>query len=73
MVKAIAERNPRKYSLYTPATDIPICSEEEMRSARPDFLLIFPWYFLDEFLEREKVLREKGTKIIVPLPTFHII
>jgi len=73
MIKGIAERNSRKYGLYTPATDIPICSEDEMRDSRPDFLLIFPWYFLDEFLEREKPLRDQGTKIVVPLPTFHVI
>ena len=72
-IRAIAERNPLKYSLYTPGTSVPICSEEEMRNAKPDFLVVFPWYFLDEFKERESPLRAGGTKLVVPLPSFSII
>lgn len=65
---AVADRNPAKWGRATPGTRIPICSEEEMRRARPDFLLILPWHFLPEFLEREKELRAQGTRFIVPLP-----
>jgi hypothetical protein len=72
-IRAIAERNPLKYGLYTPGTDVPICSEEEMRSAKPDYLLIFPWYFLNEFIDREKALYEQGTKFVIPLPQFSTV
>lgn len=70
---AIAERNKLKHGLYTPGTNVRICSEEEMRAARPDYLMVFPWYFIDEFLVREKEIRDKGTKIVVPLPKFAVI
>lgn len=73
LVTAIAERNPRKYGLLTPGTNIPICSEADMRQAKPDFLVIFPWYFLNEFLVREQSLRDGGCKIIVPLPEVQIL
>jgi hypothetical protein len=72
-IRAIAERNPLKYGLLTPGTDVPICSEEEMRQAKPDFLVVFPWYFLDEFKAREKALLDDGTKLVVPLPSFSIL
>jgi len=72
-IRAIAERNPLKYGLYTPGTDVPICSEEEMRAANPDYLLVFPWYFLDEFVSREKELSSRGTKMVVPLPSFRVL
>jgi hypothetical protein len=70
---AIAERNPLKYGLFTPGTNVPICSEDEMRSAKPDFLVFFPWYFLDEFVTREKVIYDQGTRFVVPLPEFRVI
>ncbi|MBI3320303.1 MAG: class I SAM-dependent methyltransferase [Candidatus Omnitrophica bacterium] len=65
---AIADRNPAKVGRRTSGSRIPICSEEEMRAARPDDLLILPWHFLEEFVERERPLRDGGTRFIVPLP-----
>lgn len=70
---AIADRNPMKEGRFTPGTRIPICSEETMRQARPDLLLILPWHFLKEFLEREKALRAQGTRFIVPFPEVRIV
>ena len=69
---AIADRNPAKHWRRTLGTRIPICSEEEMRRARPDYLLILPWHFLDEFLERERELRASGTQFIVPFPQVRV-
>lgn len=70
---AIAERNPSKYGLYTPGTNIRICPEQEMRDANPDYLLIFPWYFFEEFKGREAALHDAGCKFILPLPNFSIV
>ena len=72
-VVAIAERNPDKFGLLTPGTDIPITSESTMRQARPDYLLVLPWHFLPEFLEREQAYLNAGGKIVVPLPEFRIL
>jgi cyclopropane fatty-acyl-phospholipid synthase-like methyltransferase len=70
---AIAERSPYKYGLRTIGTDIPIVSEERMRYAQPDYVLILPWHFIDEFVEREREYLEKGGAFIVPCPEFKII
>jgi hypothetical protein len=68
---AIAERNPDKYGLYTPGSNVRICPEAEMRADRPDYVLMFPWYFFDEFKSRESSLKDGGTRFLLPLPTFH--
>lgn len=70
---ALADRNPAKVGRATLGTSIPICSEEEMRQSRPDYLLVLPWHFLNEFLEREASLRASGTQFIVPFPVVHIV
>jgi len=73
LITAIAERNPQKWGLRTVGTNIPIISEEEMREAQPDYLLVLPWHFISEFKERESEYLNKGGKFIVPCPKFKII
>jgi len=73
LLTAIAERSPYKFGLQTVGTNIPICSEEEMRAANPDYLLVLPWHFLDEFVKREGDFIAKGGKLIVPCPKFAVI
>ena len=73
LVQAASERNPDKWEKHTVGTNIVIISEEESRKAKPDYYLILPWYFLDEFLEREKPFLLQGGKFIVPLPELKII
>jgi len=73
LIEGIAERSPYKFGLTTVGTNIPIYSEEEMRKANPDYLLILPWHFINEFALREKDYLGKGGKFIVPCPKFQII
>ncbi len=68
-----AERNPDKYGAFTLGTDIPIISEAESRAMKPDYYLVLPWHFKEEFIEREKETVANGTGLIFPLPTIEII
>jgi ubiquinone/menaquinone biosynthesis C-methylase UbiE len=72
-ITAIAERSPAKFGKFTVGTNIPIVSEKEMREAKPDYLLVLPWHFIKEFVERESEFLERGGKFIVPCPAFEII
>ena len=73
MVEYVAERNNKKYNLYTPGSNIKIISEALSRFYKPDFYLVLPWHFKNEILAREKEIRKKGTKFIFPLPKLKII
>jgi hypothetical protein len=73
LIDGIAERSPQKFGLKTVGTNIPIYSETEMRKAKPDYLLVLPWHFINEFRERESVFLKRGGKFIVPCPKFEII
>jgi hypothetical protein len=72
-ITAIAERSPYKFGLKTVGTQIPIVSEDEMRAAKPDYLLVLPWHFIDEFVSRESDYLKSGGKFIVPCPEIKII
>ncbi|MDH5729893.1 MAG: class I SAM-dependent methyltransferase, partial [Gammaproteobacteria bacterium] len=73
LIDFAAERNPDKYGALTLGTEIPIISEEESRKMKPDYYLVLPWHFKEEFLQREKKTIEAGTKLIFPLPQIDII
>jgi SAM-dependent methyltransferase len=72
LVEYAAERNPDKFGAHTLGTNIPIISEEESRAMNPDYYLVLPWHFKDEFLEREKQALKKGTGFIFPVPKVEI-
>jgi hypothetical protein len=73
MIDCAADRNPEKDGAKTIGTDIPIVSEEKSRAMKPDYYLVLPWHFREEFLVREKKLLDLGVGFIFPLPTIEII
>lgn len=72
-ITAIAERSPYKWGKKTVGSEIPIISEEDCRAAKPDYMLVLPWHFIDEFVKREREYLEAGGAFIVPCPEFKVI
>ncbi len=70
-IKYAVERNLNKVGKMT-STGIPIISEEEMRKAPPEFLLVLPWHFRDEIIKRETTFLNNGGQFVFPLPNFEI-
>jgi len=71
-LKYAVERNLNKVGKMT-CTGIEIISEETMRKNPPDYLLVLPWHFRNEIVEREKEYLNNGGKLIFPFPTFEIV
>lgn len=72
-IDAIAERSPYKFGLKTVGTLIPIVSEEEMRKINPEYTLVLPWHFIDEFEKREQNYINSGGTLVLPCPYFKLI
>jgi len=73
VIAGAAERNPDKWGMVTVGTRIPIISEAEARAAKPDYFLVLPWHFIEEFKAREQDYLSSTGKFIVPLPQFALI
>lgn len=72
-IVAASERNPDKFGKVTVGTHIPIVSEEQARAMKPDYFLVLPFHFIEEFQEREKEYLRRGGRFIVPFPHFNLI
>jgi NDP-4-keto-2,6-dideoxyhexose 3-C-methyltransferase len=73
VIAAAAERNEAKWGRVTVGTHIPIVSEEDARAQQPDFFLVLPWHFVEEFEQREKAFLLEGGRFILPAPHFTLI
>ena len=73
LLPMIAEVNPDKFGRFTPGTLIPIVPEAEVHARMPDYLLVMPWHFRSNLLQREAAFMERGGKLIFPLPDIEIV
>jgi len=73
LIKKAVERNPEKWGKIISSVGIPIISEEEARKDKPDYMLVLPWFFKEEFLKREKKYLDNGGHFIFPLPNLRIV
>jgi len=73
LIEGASERSPEKWGKFTVGTNIPIYSEEDARKAQPDYFLVLPYAFFDEFYKREEEWRNAGGQFIVPLPEFRVV
>jgi len=60
LITAAAERNPEKWGRKIASVGIPIISEEQARKDKPDYMLVLPWFFKEEFLQREAEYIKQG-------------
>lgn len=67
------DANPHKQNLFLPGTHIPIKHPDQIRSDKPDYILILPWNIKNEILEQLSYVKEWGGKFIVPIPTVEVI
>jgi len=69
----IADVNEEKFGCLTPGSGIPIISEAAAHAMNPDYLLVMPWHFRENFLQRERDYLRRGGKMIFPLPSIEVV
>jgi SAM-dependent methyltransferase len=69
----VAERNPAKQGRFLPGSRIPIVPEEQLRVARPDYVLILPWNLRLELCAQLDYVHAWGGKLVTALPTLEFL
>lgn len=73
MLDYITDTTPQKQGTYTPGTHLPVVSPEKLKTEIPDYILLLSWNYAGAILEKEKELRKKGVKFIIPVPEACIV
>ena len=69
----IADDNPLKQGLFSPAAHIPVVSPEEIYRRHPDYLLILAWNFAEPIMAMHRKYANEGGKFILPMPSPRIV
>ncbi|MEY2665216.1 MAG: hypothetical protein RLZZ480_321 [Candidatus Parcubacteria bacterium] len=69
----VTDTTPYKIGLLTPGSHIPVMNPDILKTETPDYILLLAWNYRDFILEKEKDLRERGAKFIIPVPKVEIV
>ncbi|MBA3662139.1 MAG: class I SAM-dependent methyltransferase [Gammaproteobacteria bacterium] len=67
------DKNPHKQGMYLPGTHIPILHPDEIKKAKPDYLLILPWNLKQEIIKQTDYIREWNGKFVIPIPELQVL
>jgi 2-polyprenyl-3-methyl-5-hydroxy-6-metoxy-1,4-benzoquinol methylase len=69
----VADANPLKQGFRMPGCRVPIVPPDQLRTARPDFVLVLPWNIAGEIIDAVSFIGDWGGRFVVPSPELHVI
>lgn len=73
LVSFVADRNPVKQGSFMPGSRVPIFDEAALASARPDYIVVFPWNLKAEVIEQLDYARGWGAAFVTAIPRLEIV
>jgi hypothetical protein len=68
----VVDDTPSKQGRMLPGTHIPVVAAERLAETRPDYLVILPWNWRDEFVRRFSHIRDWGGRFVVLTPEVEV-
>jgi len=72
-IDTLFDDNPGKHGLYSPGKSIPVLSSEQIYSDSPDYILLLPWRYAHNIINKHASFLASGGHFIIPLPSVTII
>ena len=73
MIQFVVDLSPFKQGKYLPESHIPVVSEAEIKTAKPDLILILPWNIKEEIMDQLDYIRKWDGNFVVPIPQLAIL
>jgi SAM-dependent methyltransferase len=72
LITFVADKSPHKQGRFIPGVRVPILAPDDIRTAKPDYLVIFPWNIAAEIRTELADIRTWGGKFVTAIPTLTI-
>jgi len=72
LIEFVVDRNPAKQGKYLPGSRIPIVSEDQLKAARPDEIIILPWNLKAEVVDQLAYVQEWDARFTTVVPKIEI-
>lgn len=72
-ISFIVDDNPLKQGLFSPGAHIPVLPSSELKTRKPDIVVVLAWIYADPILKRNQEFIEQGGEFLIPLPTTRVI
>lgn len=72
LITFVVDRNPHKQGRFLPGSRIPIVSEDRLREARPDYIVLLPWNLRDELVPQLGYAADWGARFVTAIPTLQV-
>jgi hypothetical protein len=72
LIDFVVDRNPAKQNKFMPGSRIPIVSEERLKQAKPDYVLILPWNLKAELSDQLAYVNNWGGRLVTAIPYLEI-
>jgi hypothetical protein len=68
LIQFVVDASPYKQGKFLPGSHIPVVIEEEIKTEKPDYVIVLPWNLKDEISNQLDYIRDWGGKFVVFIP-----
>lgn len=68
----VADASPHKQGRFLPGSRIPVVQEQQLKDAKPDFVLLLPWNLRDEITLQLDYIRDWGGQFVCAIPEVQV-
>ncbi len=72
LIDFVCDRATSKQGKFLPGSRIPVLSEDAMKTAKPDYVIIFPWNIRNEVQKQLEYIQEWNGKFVTAIPELTI-
>lgn len=72
LMSFVVDRNPAKQGKFLPGSRLPVMAEDQLKQARPDYVVILPWNLRDEVVEQLGYIRAWGGTFVTVVPALEV-